>query len=73
MEMEASEDTQREIDLAVRMLLADALEKAMAVLTARRGELDAGAALLLARETLGPEEFPPLQKHAASPVSQLDA
>ena len=73
MEMEASEDTQREIDLAVRMLLADALEKAMAVLAARRGELDAGAALLLARETLGPEEFPPLQKHAASPVSQLDA
>lgn len=57
-----SEATAREIDLAVRELVADAYAKAMQILDRRRDELIAGATLLLERETLTADEFPPLNR-----------
>jgi cell division protease FtsH len=57
-----SEATAREIDLAVRSMIDDAYSAAKDVLKARMGDLQAGAALLLARETITPNDFPPLQR-----------
>jgi cell division protease FtsH len=65
-----SESTAREVDLAVRALVAEAFDRALSILTARRADLDAGAALLLARESLSPEDFPPLRpQHRADPAT----
>jgi cell division protease FtsH len=57
-----SEGTAREADLAVRQLVSEAYDRAKAVLNERRADLDAGAALLLERESLTPEDFPPLHR-----------
>lgn len=59
-----AEATAREIDLAVRQLVDEAYALAHTTLTERRGDLEAGAALLLERETLTATEFPPM---ASSP------
>jgi cell division protease FtsH len=56
-----SDETNREIDIAVRKLIDQAYEKAMATLNARRKDLDQGTALLLEKETITPEDFPPLE------------
>lgn len=56
-----SEQTAREVDLAVRHLVAEAYEQAKELLSARRPDLEAGAALLLARESLTPDDFAPLR------------
>jgi cell division protease FtsH len=56
-----SEDTARDIDLAVRKLVDDAYARAKGVLEQRREELDGGAKLLLEKETLTPAEFPGLE------------
>ncbi|MCX7080328.1 MAG: ATP-dependent zinc metalloprotease FtsH [Pseudomonas sp.] len=55
-----SEQTAREIDLGIRALLDEAYSRAKALLASRRADLDAGAKLLLEKETLTPEEFPAL-------------
>jgi cell division protease FtsH len=55
-----SEQTAREIDLGIRALLDEAYSRAKALLASRRADLDAGARLLLEKETLTPEEFPAL-------------
>lgn len=60
-EKDYSEQTAREIDLGIRALLDEAYTRAKALLQSRRIDLDAGARLLLEKETLTPEEFPPLQ------------
>ncbi|MDH4380317.1 MAG: ATP-dependent zinc metalloprotease FtsH [Gammaproteobacteria bacterium] len=52
------EATAREIDLAVKALLEEAFGRAMAILQRRRAALEAGAALLLVRESLTAEELP---------------
>lgn len=52
------ETTAREIDLAVTALLEEAFGRAMAILQRRRAALEAGAALLLAREPITAEELP---------------
>jgi cell division protease FtsH len=59
-----SEQTGREVDLAVRDLVAEAYEHAQAILTDRRADLDAGAKLLLERESLTPDDFAPLRRSA---------
>jgi cell division protease FtsH len=59
-EKDYSEETAREIDLAVRDLVDEAFRRALAILAERRATLDEGAKLLLERETLTPEDFPPL-------------
>ncbi|HEX9858460.1 MAG TPA: AAA family ATPase, partial [Paracoccaceae bacterium] len=55
-----SEATAREVDLAVREIIADAFERARGLLGARRSDLEAGTKLLLERETITPEDFPAL-------------
>ena len=57
---EYSEETAREIDVAVRALVDKAFERAVQVLNQRRADLDAGAALLLEKETITADEFPPI-------------
>jgi len=52
-----SEETAREIDLAVRELVDAAFRRARAVLEANRSVLDEGARTLLARETLTGDEL----------------
>ncbi len=59
-----SEETAREIDLAVRELIDEAYRHAMDLLTTHSGDLKSGAELLLERETITPDEFPPLQQRA---------
>lgn len=56
-----SEATGREIDLAVRGIVADTYARASQILDRRREDLTAGAALLLARETLTADEFPAMK------------
>jgi cell division protease FtsH len=55
-----SEDTAREIDLAIARLIDEAYERAKELLNRRRQDLEAGTRLLLERETITPEDFPPL-------------
>jgi cell division protease FtsH len=62
----ASEATLREIDLTVREIVDSALENAKAILTKRRADLDKGAELLLAKESITAEEFPPIQQAKSS-------
>jgi len=70
--VEASEATEREIDLAVRDILEKAFDRATEVLRTRRGDLDEGARLLLEQETVTAEQFPAIhsvvrkEKSAAS-------
>ena len=48
------------IDTEVRALVDEAFDSATAILTHRRPDLDRGAKLLLEKETLTADEFPPL-------------
>jgi cell division protease FtsH len=52
-----SEDTAREIDTAVRRIVANAFEKATGILRQKRDLLDRGAQLLLQKETLVEEDL----------------
>ncbi len=61
-----SEDTGREIDVAIRTLVKAAYARATEVLIKRKPELETGAALLLEKETLTPDEFPPLRPGAGT-------
>jgi len=56
-----SEETAREIDCAVRVYVHRALARATAILETNRSALDAGADLLLERETLTAEELPSIR------------
>src|SRR5262249_8768847 len=70
--IEASEATEREIDVAVRDIVARAFDRATEVLRARRADLDEGARLLLAQETVTADQFPAMSSAAreAKPASQ---
>jgi cell division protease FtsH len=57
-----SEQTAREVDLAVRGLIAEAYESAKAILTAHLDDLRAGAAMLLENETITPQDFAPIAR-----------
>ena len=56
-----SEETAREVDLAIRDLIGDAYAAAKRILTTRKHELEEGATLLLEKETLTPDDFPALK------------
>lgn len=59
-----SEDTAREIDCAVRELMVEARQRALAILQENRAQLEQGAAALLVKETLQADEIPrPLKAH----------
>jgi len=55
--IQAAETTAREIDVAVRDLIAEAFNRAVEILKARRADLDRGAEILLTRETISAEDF----------------
>jgi cell division protease FtsH len=59
--VQASEETTREIDLAVRDLVARGSSRAVEILKSRRADLQDGAELLLSRESLTVEDFPALR------------
>lgn len=56
-----SEATAREVDLAVRGLLDGAYDRAVGLLRDCHADLEAGAQLLLERETITPADFPALK------------
>ena len=56
--IEAAEATAREIDVAIRDIVAEGLQRATEVLDARKADLEEGAKLLLKKETLTALEFP---------------
>jgi len=58
---EYSEDTAREIDIAVRDIVHGAFERAVAILTRERDVLERGAKLLLEKETLAETELAELR------------
>jgi cell division protease FtsH len=57
----AAEVTGREIDLAVRDLIAEGDARAHSILEDHRQDLEQGVVLLIAKETLTAEEFAPLR------------
>ncbi|CAK7255812.1 MULTISPECIES: ATP-dependent zinc metalloprotease FtsH [unclassified Shinella] len=57
-----SEATAREVDLAVREMLDEAATAAKELLRSRIDDLKAGARLLLERETITPDDFPPIRR-----------
>ncbi|HUJ85535.1 MAG TPA: ATP-dependent zinc metalloprotease FtsH [Burkholderiales bacterium] len=58
---EYSEDTAREIDIAVRDIVHAAFDRAVAILARERGVLERGAKLLLEKETLAEPELAELK------------
>ncbi len=72
-----SEETAREIDLAVRDIVKKALDSALEILARRRDVLERGAESLLRRETLSAEELRALMdapsKASASPARPLSS
>jgi cell division protease FtsH len=66
---DASEETRREVDLAVRGIIREAHEKALEVLEAARSDLEAGVRLLLEKETVSAEDYPPLKKRASVEIA----
>ncbi|WP_429925491.1 ATP-dependent zinc metalloprotease FtsH (plasmid) [Agrobacterium vitis] len=67
-----SEATAREVDLAVREMIQKSYEAAKGILSARREELQAGARMLLDRETITPADYPPLLKRFAPNDAKTD-
>ena len=59
--IDASDTTEREIDVAVRDLVAKAFGRATDILRSRHADLDEGARLLLAQETLTADQFPAIR------------
>jgi cell division protease FtsH len=62
--VDASEVTEREIDVAVRDITIQASDRASGILRSRRSDLDEGARLLLAQETLTSDQFPAIRSAA---------
>jgi cell division protease FtsH len=63
--IQAAEATTREIDVAVRDIIARAFERAVDIPNARRADLDRGAEMLLTRETLSADDFSAIRPAAA--------
>ncbi|WP_269583709.1 ATP-dependent zinc metalloprotease FtsH [Roseibium sp. Sym1] len=62
--VEVSDQTQREIDLAIKTRVEAAFSRARQLLEAHRKDLDAGAELLLSKETLTDQDFPAIRPAA---------
>ncbi len=57
-----SEETAREIDLAVKQLIDEAYARAKDILKTRAADLEAGTKILLEKENITPEDFAPLRQ-----------
>jgi cell division protease FtsH len=55
-----SDETAEKIDLAVKSLIDEAYVRAKKILMSRRKDLEAGTKILLEKERITPEDFPPL-------------
>jgi cell division protease FtsH len=66
----AAEQTGREIDLAVRDLIAEGDAQARSILEGHRQDLEQGVALLIAKETLTADEFAALRPVAEKKQAQ---
>ncbi|MBO6755117.1 MAG: ATP-dependent zinc metalloprotease FtsH [Roseibium sp.] len=64
---DVSQETMREIDLAVRGRVEAAFARAKEILSAHRPDLDEGARLLLERETLTDADFPAIRPLSERP------
>ncbi|MBV9112669.1 MAG: ATP-dependent zinc metalloprotease FtsH [Hyphomicrobiales bacterium] len=62
--VDASDSTEREIDIAVRDLVATAFGRATDILRSRLDDLEEGARLLLVQETLTADQFPAIRSTA---------
>jgi cell division protease FtsH len=74
--IQAGETTVREIDLAVRDVIAEAFDRATEILRSRRADLDKGSEMLLTREAITADEFPairPLSAPAHKPEALVGA
>jgi cell division protease FtsH len=69
--VQAAEATAREIDVAVRDIIAEAFHRATEILQTRHDDLKNGVALLLTRETLTAEELPALRPKVAEGHERL--
>ncbi|MTI43317.1 membrane protease FtsH catalytic subunit [Roseibium hamelinense] len=67
---EASEATQREIDVAVKTLVEEAYSRAKQLLQEHRADLDAGAEILLQKENITDNDFPPIRPIAERRASE---
>lgn len=67
-----SEETAREVDLAVRKLIDEAYKQAGSILTEHLSDLKAGAALLLEQETITPEDFAPISRSLDQTLVEVD-
>jgi cell division protease FtsH len=63
---EYSEETAREIDVAVREIVKNAYEKALGILSREKAALERWARVLLEKETLGETELEELRRAVAS-------
>ena len=70
--VEASEATEREIDIEVRDIVARSFERASEVLRAHRADLDEGARLLLAQETVTADQFPAIRSSPQTKSTVFD-
>jgi cell division protease FtsH len=61
--------TEREIDVAVRDIVAKAFDQATEVLRERRADLEEGARLLLAQETVTADQFPAIRSAGREPTA----
>ncbi|MGC2409653.1 MAG: ATP-dependent zinc metalloprotease FtsH [Methyloceanibacter sp.] len=71
--MQIADATAREIDVAVRDIIAHAFDRATEILQSRRSDLDKGVELLLTRETLTADEFPTMRSVVAEERARLRA
>jgi cell division protease FtsH len=65
--IQAAEMTTREIDVAVRDIIAREFGRAMDVLKSRRSDMEKGVELLLTKETVTTEDFPLIRPAVAAP------
>jgi hypothetical protein len=64
--------TEREIDVAVRDIVAKAFDQATEVLRERRADLEEGARLCLAQETVTADQFPAIRSAGREPPATWD-
>ncbi len=73
--IQAAEATAREIDVAVRDIIAHGFDRAVEILKSRRADLDRGAEMLLKQETISADDFPairpvrPTEREAVAPTA----
>src|SRR3974390_541848 len=68
--IQAAEITAREIDVAARDIIASEFDRAMGILQCRRSDIEKGVELLLIKETVTADDFPPIR---SAPVASKSA